>query len=177
MYDNIATLSYFWRAFFIDIFQIYLYIKDSVQEHCMGLINMLTGGTPTRSHVYTSKFILYHILLKQQLARWRWESCLVNNTRHYEILKNNIMYASVSSAHHYWCQIITASTAPKIYVMKVFCFNSSCVKTLRPRKIAAIADDIFNCIFREWKMSEFPLRFHRNLFLRVQLTTFQHWFR
>ena len=38
------------------------------------------------------------------------------------------------------------------------------------------ADDIFN-IFSSMNMFEFRERFHWSLFLRVQLTIFQHWFR
>ena len=49
--------------------------------------------------------------------------------------------------------------------------------TLRPRQNGRhFADDIFKCIFLT-KMFEFQLKFHSSLFLRVQLTIFQHWFR
>ena len=44
------------------------------------------------------------------------------------------------------------------------------LNTLRPRQNGChFAEDIFKCIFQ--------LKFHRSLFLRVQLTIFQHWFR
>ena len=49
--------------------------------------------------------------------------------------------------------------------------------TLRPRQNGRhFADDIFKCIFL-YEMYEFRLKFHWSLFLRVQLTIFQHWFR
>ena len=45
-------------------------------------------------------------------------------------------------------------------------------------KMAAIfSDDVFKCILAWMKMHEFRLRFHWGLFLKVQLTIFQHWFR
>ena len=52
-----------------------------------------------------------------------------------------------------------------------------CLNTLRPRRDGRhFADDILKCIFI-MKMFEFRLKFHWSLFLRVQLTIFQHWFR
>ena len=44
-------------------------------------------------------------------------------------------------------------------------------------KMAAILQAIFSKAFSWMKMYEFRLRFHWSLFLRVQLTIFQHWFR
>ena len=44
-------------------------------------------------------------------------------------------------------------------------------------KMAAISQTIFSNAFSWMKMDEFRLRFHWSLFLRVQLTIFQHWFR
>ena len=50
--------------------------------------------------------------------------------------------------------------------------------TLRPRQNGRhFADDIFKRIFLNKKLYKLRLRFHWNLFLRVQLTIFQHWFR
>ena len=50
------------------------------------------------------------------------------------------------------------------------------LNTLRPRQIGRhFPDDIFEWIFL--KMYEFRLTFHWNLFLGVQLTIIQHWFR
>ena len=40
-----------------------------------------------------------------------------------------------------------------------------------------IADDIFRCIFREWKVLCFVWNFHWSLFRRVQFTINRHWFR
>ena len=44
-------------------------------------------------------------------------------------------------------------------------------------KMAAIFQMTFSSAFSSMKMLEFRLRFHWSLFLRVQLTIIQHWFR
>ena len=44
-------------------------------------------------------------------------------------------------------------------------------------KMAAISQMTLSNAFSWMKMLEFRLRFHWSLFLRVQLTTIQHWFR
>ena len=44
-------------------------------------------------------------------------------------------------------------------------------------KMAAIFQTTFSNVFSWMKMLEFRLKFHWSLFLRVQLTTFQRWFR
>ena len=49
--------------------------------------------------------------------------------------------------------------------------------TLRPRQMDAISQTTFSSAFSWMKMFEFRLKFHWSLFLRVQLTIFQHWFR
>ena len=51
------------------------------------------------------------------------------------------------------------------------------VNTLRPRQHGRhFADDTFKCIFLNENVW-MPIKFHWNLFLRVQLTIFHHWFR
>ena len=51
------------------------------------------------------------------------------------------------------------------------------VNTLRPRQNGRhSADDIFKCIFLNENVW-IPIKIHWNLFLRVELTIFQHWFR
>ena len=44
-------------------------------------------------------------------------------------------------------------------------------------KMAAIFQTTFSNVFSWMKMNEFWLRFHWSLFLGIQLTIFQHWFR
>ena len=54
---------------------------------------------------------------------------------------------------------------------------SPLLNTLRPGKMAAIFQTTFSNAFSSMKMCEFLLKFHWSLFLGVQLTIFQHWFR
>ena len=51
------------------------------------------------------------------------------------------------------------------------------INTLTPRQVAAIFQTIFSNAFSWMKMHKFRLRFHWILFLRIQSTIFQHWFR
>ena len=44
-------------------------------------------------------------------------------------------------------------------------------------KMDAISQTTFSNAFSWMKMFEYRLKFHWNLFLRIQLTIFQHWFR
>ena len=52
-----------------------------------------------------------------------------------------------------------------------------CVTHLPLGKMAAILKTTFSSAFSWMKMWEFRFKFHWNLFLRVQLTLRQHWFR
>ena len=54
----------------------------------------------------------------------------------------------------------------------LFLFN-----TLRPRQMADVSQMTFSNAFSWMKMYWFLLRFHWSVFLRVQLTIFQHWVR
>ena len=51
------------------------------------------------------------------------------------------------------------------------------LNTLRPRQMDAISQTTFPNALSWMKMFEFRLKFHWSLFLRFQLTIFQHWFR
>ena len=51
------------------------------------------------------------------------------------------------------------------------------INTLRPRQMDAISQTTFSNAFSWMKMHEFRFRFHWSLFLRFELTIFQHWFR
>ena len=51
------------------------------------------------------------------------------------------------------------------------------LNTLRPRRNGRHLQSTFSNVFSRMKMYEFRLKCHWSLFLRVQLTKFQHWFR
>ena len=50
------------------------------------------------------------------------------------------------------------------------------INTLRPRQNARHSQTTFSSTFSWMKMFEFRLKVHWSLFLRVELTIFQHWF-
>ena len=60
-----------------------------------------------------------------------------------------------------------------------FCsgLNVLTINTLRPRQNGRHFQTTFSNVFSWMKMYEFRLKFHWTLFLRVQLTISQHWFR
>ena len=67
------------------------------------------------------------------------------------------------------------SATPQIPLSQDMCMN---ILTHWGRdKMDAISQTTFSSAFSWMKMFEFRLNFHWNLFLRVQLTIFQHWFR
>ena len=71
------------------------------------------------------------------------------------------------------CQTETQPTL----TIKTACAAPVCANTLRPRQDSRhFPGDIFNA-FSRMKKYEFRLRFHWILFLRFELTIFQHWFR
>ena len=68
--------------------------------------------------------------------------------------------------------VIVAVSGSLQFLQKGHFFN-----TLRPRQMDAISQTTFSNAFSWMKMFEFRLKFHWSLFLRYQLTIFQHWFR
>ena len=58
-----------------------------------------------------------------------------------------------------------------------FCLGLNVLTYWGRDKMAAISQTTLSNAFSWMKMLEFRLKFHWSLFLRVQLTTFQHWFR
>ena len=57
------------------------------------------------------------------------------------------------------------------------CLGFTQFDTLRPKQIDVVSQTTFSSAFSWKKMSEFRLKFHSSLFIRVQLTIFQHCFR
>ena len=65
-----------------------------------------------------------------------------------------------------------------IYILKIVGCNCLTYLTHWGRdKMAAVSQTTLSNAISWMKMLEFRLRFHWSLFLRVQLTIFQHWFR
>ena len=93
------------------------------------------------------------IALKNKLVNLKQRSSMVTSS----IQSSLIKHKAETSQRYEWKQIP---------------FNS-----LRPRKMAAVSPTTLLNAFSWMKMLEFWLKFHWSLFLRVQLTIFQNWFR
>ena len=80
-----------------------------------------------------------------------------------------------------WCQTGDKPLSEPMMVQFTdanVCHSNSVESTHWGRdKMAAVSQTTLSNAFSWMKMLEFRLRFHWNLFLRVQLTIFQHWFR
>ena len=79
------------------------------------------------------------------------------------------------NAKEVWITMLPIATySENIYWINIFinAFN-----TLRPRQMAAISQITFSNEFSWMRMHKFRLLFHWRLFLRFELTIFQHWFR
>ena len=85
----------------------------------------------------------------------------------------------VSLLYHGWCcSHHTKPTTYWWYNQKKAQQSCACINTLRSRqKMDAISQTTFSNEFSWMKIFEFRLKFHWSLFLRFQLTIFQHWFR
>ena len=68
-------------------------------------------------------------------------------------------------------ELLQSCTKPSIW------HYQNCLTHWNRDKMDAISQTTFSSIFSWMKMSEFWLKFHWNLFPRVQLTTFLYWFR
>ena len=83
--------------------------------------------------------------------------------------------------HHLVQLICDVRLHSTLFVPNLFTYTPKMVwcrfNTLRPRQMAAIFQTTFSKGFSWMKIFEFRSKFHWNLFLRVQLTIFQHWFR
>ena len=76
-----------------------------------------------------------------------------------------------------WC-LLSIRPVPESMITYHPCDSEEHVfNTLRPRQMDAISQTTFWNAFSWMKMFEFRLKFHWGVFLRFQLTLFQHWYR
>ena len=108
--------------------------------------------------------------------KWKWTHFHSNlNSRYVTnasgnglvLNRNNPVHGPMlgSSIPHWVNELVPGKTADNI-------INSSHLD-----KMAAISQTLYSDAFSWMKMYKFQLRFHWTLFLRVQLTIFQYWFR
>ena len=91
--------------------------------------------------------------------------------------RQNIIWINAYSHLHIMAKYCLRPLNDITYLRKYWIY--SIFNSLRPRQNRRhFADDVFKCNFlNEKKTLEFRFKFHWRLFLKVQLTIFQHWFR
>ena len=90
-----------------------------------------------------------------------------------------MFFLIVDNAGILWHMIVQTGVMRKIQFIEEwkFCCKYHDASTLSQDKMAAIVQTIFSNAFSGMEMYEFWLRSHWSLFLSVQLTILQHWFR
>ena len=124
---------------------------------------MLTLLAAFAREEFHSKFPSYYS------ARWVW--------RLYFEIYCHIFQGKISSFHKSWAEtwlLLLAHT--RISLQPQESVRQGLTHWGR-NEIDAISQTTFSNAFSCMKMFEFRLKFHWSLFLRVQLTIFQHWFR
>ena len=94
----------------------------------------------------------------------------------------NWQYVSISSGNSLvpnWWQNITRTSGDPVHWRIIHAITTQCVNLTHwgREKMDAISQTTFWSAFSWMKIFELRLKFHWSLFLRVQLTIFQHWFR
>ena len=87
------------------------------------------------------------------------------------------MHLCISEQGHPWQDIIASSLLQVNVLFSTKAAPESMLTHWGWDKMAAIKQTTLSIAFSLMKKLEFRLNFHWSLFLRVQLTVFQHWFR
>ena len=109
----------------------------------------------------------HHVLFQTKVSNFRLNSASTVASHDMEIV-NTVSW--VSNGPYYRLELPNHGINPHILM-------GSGLNTLRARKMAAIFQTTFSNVFSRIKIFKLQLEFHWSLFLRVQLTIFQHWFR
>ena len=117
----------------------------------------------------------------------KWVSWLTADIQNIYFLMSPVTHRSLflwvpehwNEFQHWWfysLEILQWVSRCRWLVADGYLFNFS-FNTLRPRQMDVISQTTFSSAFSWMKMFELRLKCHWSLFLRVQLTIFQHWFR
>ena len=136
---------------------------------------MLNTG---RSYYHNKATNKYH----QDRAQWPWmmSPYHLNGISNHHKLQDVMITVITVSANNLASTVTVKSEATVITNLGLFiCIRIGTwkVNTLRPRQMDAISQTTFLSAFSWMKIFELRLKFHWSLFLRVQWTIFQHWFR
>ena len=124
------------------------------------------------SHCQTQRWILVNWTHRD---KFQWNSKPYSQVFSEEnAIENVVCYKSAILFSGHWGSIGSSMKCREIsFVMDIVLF---CLTHWGRDKMAAIFQKTFWNAFPWMKMYEFRLQFHWSLFLRVQLTIFQHWF-
>ena len=124
-----------------------------------------TNFSDILSEIYIFSFRKMHLKMS---AKWR-AFCLC-----FSVLKLTLMFIAMTSSSEFVCIVFSLHTIS--CDIKLFIFLQI-INTLRPRQNGHhFPNDTSQCIFLNENVW-ISIRFNWSLFLRVQSTIFQHWFR
>ena len=106
------------------------------------------------------------------INRWKWLHNYMQNTMKGIIVVSNLYQFIFIQVLHGFPQMFILLT---VFLFHLCHLLSVLTHWGQEKNGHHFPDDTFKCI--SLKMYDFRLRFHGSLFLRVQLTIFQHWFR
>ena len=147
--------------------------------------NELFGETVTAYHrpvsylVCTNVYSLSHfVTFSWNCGEMQWDGQYSND----RVAKCNSTGATLSNMGKYM-RCIRWDFFDKIYLIadNAKCDRTMCLLTILTPwgrdRMAAMSQTMFSNAFSWMEINEFRLKFHWSLFLRVQLTIFQHWLR
>ena len=151
------------------------------RQLCLGL-NVLSGTYQLHWHLHQRSWSSMSTWYKHTNIDQRYSDYTACSTHHQlgPYYQNTAWKGSKSFAQNQ--QLRLASRSSLLHKMRL-CFHLSKRKIVLlithwgRDKMDDISQTTLSSSFSWMKMFEFRLKFHWNLFLRVELTIFQHWFR
>ena len=156
---------------------------SALMAFCAGN-SLVTGELPAQRPVTQSFDVFFDLRLNKRLSKQSWSWWLETPSRSLWRHCSGPIVLKVC-AHHGSHTVVSKCWpfCPGLIGLK-YCYihlgqiHNSYVLTHWGRdKMDAISQTTFSSAFCWTKMFEFRIKFHWSLFLRVQLTIFQHWFR
>ena len=156
-------------------------MNQAASQHVTGTPQHVTGITHDRDNPASA----WQIAVRDHFvyASSQWETTLQCNIQWETVRRHYSVTSSVIDWAHSQNDPCTVNLVSQYYMPVLVV-----IAKIRPHiggvlthwgwdKIDAISQTTFSSTFSWMKMFEFRLKFHWSLFLRVELTIFQHWFR
>ena len=129
-------------------------------------------------YIYIYIFNLHFRIYIYIYSTYSWDMYMRDTQNIITLFPNGWIYLLHSAMHHMSKSNHNRNTLQRPLGTTCCLKHSSSSSTHWGRdKMDAISQTILSNAFSWMKMLEFRLKFHWSLFLRVQLTIFQHWFR